>query len=153
MSTQDADLGGNAVTPHPARRGLSAMLCTPAGRWTVLAFAVVMSGVLAAIFAVHGDVAMTVASPVILIGYALAVTLLGRRSETAALLSDQAADERRTLIQLKAQAFSFNVLTAVLVGGFIVQIARGQQSGTFMWLGAIAGIVYIGSVACFARRG
>ena len=153
MSTQNADLGGNAVASRPARRKLSAVLCTPAGRWTVLAFAVVMSGVLAALFAVHGDVVMTVASPVILIGYALAMTLLARRSETAALLSDQGADERRTLIQLKAQAFSFNVLTAVVVGGFIVQIARGQQPSTFMWLGAVAGIVYITSVTYFARRG
>jgi hypothetical protein len=153
MSMHNADVGGNAVAPRSARRKLSAALCTPAGRWTTLAFSVVMSGVLAALFAVHGDVGMTVAAPVILIGYALAMTLLARRSETAALLSDQPADERRTLIQYKAQAFSFNVLCAVLVGGFVVQVARGQASSPFMWLGAVAGVVYIASVAYFARRG
>jgi hypothetical protein len=115
--------------------------------------AVVLGGLLSGVFAVRGDVVMAIAAPVILIGYGVTATLLARRSETAALLSDQRADERRVLIQLKANALSFNVLCVVLVGGFIVQVVRGQGSGPFMWLGALAGAVYIASTAYFSRRG
>lgn len=122
-------------------------------RWSVVLFGVVLGGLLSGVFVVRGDVVMAIAAPVILIGYGLAVTLLARRSETAALLSDQRADERRVLIQLKANALSFNVLCVVVVGGFIVQVVRGQGSGPFMWLGALAGAVYIASTAYFSRRG
>ena len=122
-------------------------------RWSVVVCAVVLGGLLSGVLAVRGDVVMAIAAPVILIGYGVTVTLLARRSETAALLSDQRADERRVLIQLRAGALSFTVLCVVLVGGFIVQVVRGQESGPFMWLGAVAGAVFIASTAYFSRRG
>jgi hypothetical protein len=122
-------------------------------RWSVFVLAVVLAAGLSMVFGLHGDVLMAVIGPVLLVGYAVGLLVFARRSETAALLSDQRADERRKQIQLYAGAASFNVLVLVLVGGFVVQLARGQESGPFMWLGTIAGVAYIVAVVFFSRRG
>jgi prepilin signal peptidase PulO-like enzyme (type II secretory pathway) len=85
-------------------------------------------------------------------GLAVVLVLVRRRSETVKGLLDR-RDERINTIDLRATAFAGVLLIVTVVGGFVVEIARGQDGAPFYWLGAIAGVAYIGAVIVLRLRG
>ncbi|WP_436771884.1 hypothetical protein [Yinghuangia sp. YIM S09857] len=122
-------------------------------RWSVLATACLIGGAMSVVAAVNGRAFLAVAMPLIVIGYALAVTVLGRRSDIAAQLGGREDDERRRLINLKATAASGGVMVIATLVGCLVQLARGDVGGPFTWLAAAGGVSYMAAAAYYTRRG
>ena len=92
--------------------------------------------------------------------YSLAVTavfgaliLLGGRSETIRGLRGDGRDERFRQIDLAATAIAGIVLITVIIGAFLVEVARGQDGSPYAALGAVAGIAYLGAIAALRLRG
>lgn len=126
----------------------------PANRWIVPATCVAFAVVLLVIGVVRHDMWLTIASPLIMIGYGAFLLLFARRSEAVSLLAGDESDERRTALQLKARAATAQILVLVLVGGFIWSLSTGSHHAqTFSWLCAVGGISYIGSLVWYSRRG
>ena len=92
--------------------------------------------------------------------YALAVMvafggliLLGGRSETVRGLRGDGRDERFRQIDLAATALAGIVLITVIIGAFLVEVARGHDGSPFAALGAVAGIAYLVAVIALRIRG
>lgn len=121
--------------------------------WVVPGVAVALGLVLCAAQAVRGEIRDGLTSLAILTGYAAVLALLAGRSETVSLLRGDSVDERAALIQQRALAFTGNVLVTVLVGGFLVQVARGSGDiGTWAALCAVGGVSFAGALAVLRRR-
>lgn len=72
-----------------------------------------------------------------------AVLLVARwRSETVRGLLDR-RDERINSIDLRSTAFAGAVLILVVLGAFVVEVARGGDGQPYANLGAVAGVAYI----------
>ena len=82
-----------------------------------------------------------------------AVILLGGRSETIRGLRGDGSDERFRQIDLAATAIAGLALITVVIVAFVVEVARGQDGLPYSWLGAIAGVVYLGAIAVLRLRG
>lgn len=82
-----------------------------------------------------------------------ALFLFGRRSETLQGLGGPGRDERWAMIDLHATALTGLVLIAVIIGAWLVEIARGDDGSPFAALGAVGGVAYIVIVAVLRRRG
>jgi hypothetical protein len=68
--------------------------------------------------------------------------LIGTRSETVAGLLDR-RDERINAIDASATQFAGMTTLVVVLGAFMVEIARGQDGMPYAALGAIAGVAYV----------
>jgi hypothetical protein len=79
--------------------------------------------------------------------------LLGGRSETIRGLRGDGRDERFRRIDLAATALAGIVLVAVIIGAFLVEIARGQDGSPYAALGAVAGLAYLGAIVALRLRG
>ena len=55
-------------------------------------------------------------------------------------------------VDLKASAFAGLLLIAIVIGGFMYEIADGDDGSPFAQLGAIAGVAYIAAVAFLRWR-
>jgi len=84
---------------------------------------------------------------------AIGLVLLGRRSETIRGLAGPERDERFALIDLRATASTAVVLILAILGGFVFEIARGHSGAPYLWLGVLAGVAYLVSVAILRWRG
>ena len=82
-----------------------------------------------------------------------ALILFGGRSETIRGLRGDGRDERFRQIDIQATAIAGTVLIAVVIGAFIVEMARGQDGAPYNWLGAIAGVAYLGAIVALRVRG
>jgi hypothetical protein len=82
-----------------------------------------------------------------------AALLLGGRSETVRVVRGDQPDERWRMHDLRATAFTGLVLILVIIGAWLVEIARGQDGSPYAALGAIAGLVYLGAVIALRVRG
>ena len=80
-----------------------------------------------------------------------AIFAFGGRSETIRGLTT-GRDERFAQIDLKATAVTGLVLIITVIVAWLVEIARGHSGNPYGWLGAIAGLTYIGAVAFFRWR-
>ena len=92
--------------------------------------------------------------------YALAVMvafggliLFGGRSETVRGLRGDGRDERFRQIDLAATAIAGMVLITVIIGAFLVEVARGHDGSPFAALGAVAGLAYLVAVVALRVRG
>ena len=56
------------------------------------------------------------------------------------------------MIDLRATAITGVVLIIVVIGGFLYEIARGQDGSPFALIGAIGGLAYIIAVAVLRWR-
>ena len=73
------------------------------------------------------------------------------RSQWARGLLD-ARDERLIALDLRATAISGGVLILLVLGGFVVDIARGGDGSPYAWLAAVAGVTYLVSLFVLSRR-
>jgi hypothetical protein len=121
-------------------------------RRIVLGCCVILGLAMGVLIGGNSTIVAGVVTAAIVIGYGVAVTLLGSRSETAKLLSGGESDERQALIQLKAAAFTGIVLVVVVLGGALVELAQGENDGPFVWLGAAGGATYVLASAYLSRR-
>jgi hypothetical protein len=82
-----------------------------------------------------------------------ALLLLGGRSETIRGLRGDGRDERFRQIDIHATAIAgLAVITAIIIA-FVVELARGHNGSPYTWLGAIAGLAYLGALIIFRIRG
>jgi hypothetical protein len=100
-----------------------------------------------------GTVAGAAISTAIPIGYAVVVTLLARRSETAGVLAGQPVDERWELMNQEAAAWAFGLSAIVVIAAFIVAGATGGDRLPYAFAGAIMAVAYVGSLAVIRLRG
>jgi hypothetical protein len=85
---------------------------------------------------------------------AIAATLLfGGRSETIRVVRGDQPDERWKMHDLRATALAGLVLILVIIGAWMVEVARGHDGSPYAALGAIAGLTYIGAVIAQRVRG
>jgi hypothetical protein len=82
-----------------------------------------------------------------------AALLLGGRSETIRVVRGDQPDERWKMHDMRATAFAGIVLILVIIGAWIVEIARGHDGSPYQALGALAGIAYLGAVITLRVRG
>jgi hypothetical protein len=82
-----------------------------------------------------------------------ALFLFGGRSETLQGLGGPGRDERWAMIDLHATALTGLVLVTVIIGAWLVEIARGEDGSPYAALGAVGGLAYIVIVAVLRRRG
>ena len=82
------------------------------------------------------------------------VLIVGRRFEPVALLAAPTSDERSVGLHTRAAAAAGQVLAAVIVGGFLYDLARGALDHS-QWtpLGGAFGLAYLVALFVFSRRG
>ncbi len=82
------------------------------------------------------------------------VLLVGRRSDFIGVLASPGSDERAANLHVRAAAAAGQVMAAVIVGGFLYDLARGNvDHSQWPWLGAVFGITYLIALLVFTRRG
>ncbi|RJL20835.1 hypothetical protein [Bailinhaonella thermotolerans] len=122
-------------------------------RWFFPVFCLVLGLLMGVPTMLRGDVGLGIAFVAIMVGYAAILMLTRRRSETTSILSGELSDERHKLNELRARGATANVLALVTVGGFLVQVWRGEDATAFAALGAVGGLTYIAALVYHSRRG
>ncbi len=88
----------------------------------------------------------------IMVVFSGVLVVAGRRSETVRGLLDH-RDERLSAMDLRATAASGLVLILMVIGGAVVELARGHSGAPYTWLAAIAGLAYLVAVVVLRVRG
>ena len=88
----------------------------------------------------------------VMVALAIALVLFGRRSETVSGLSGPGRDERWKAIDVAATALAGSVLVTVIIGAWLVELAKGEDGEPYSQLGAVGGIAYILAVALLRWR-
>ena len=101
---------------------------------------------------VAGDLVFGAVGLGIMVVLSAGLALAARRSETVRGLLDR-RDERISAIDARATAITGNTLIVVIIGAFVVEIARGQDGMPYAWLGAVGGVVYVLTVVVLRFRG
>jgi hypothetical protein len=78
--------------------------------------------------------------------------LFGGRSETVRGLRGDGRDERFWKIDLVATAIAGMTVISVIIGAFIVELARGHDGNPYAWLGAIGGLTYLVAIVVLRMR-
>ena len=89
----------------------------------------------------------------VMVALALVFVVFGRRSDTLAGLGGPGRDERWQAIDVAATALAGSVLVAVIIGAWLVELAKGEDGEPYSQLGAVGGVAYILAVAFLRRRG
>ena len=122
-------------------------------RSPVLAVGIVIGLVFGAAGLIGGDPPWRAAiSTAIPIGYALLVTIVGRRSETVSVLAGRPVDERWEHINLEASAWALGITAIVILAAFIVADATGGDWMPYAFMGAVMAVAYAGSLAVIRLR-
>jgi Predicted membrane protein (DUF2178) len=79
----------------------------------------------------------------IMVAFSTFVALAGRHSDTVAMLGDDVHEERHVQLHQQAALYTLNILALVIVGGFIVSIARGGDGNPYAFLGFVGGVTYV----------
>jgi hypothetical protein len=122
-------------------------------RWWMPAFSLGLGLVVVAAFAIGGNVSDGLASFAVMALLALIVAVGGRRSETIDGLSGPGRDERWAMIDLRATAFAGLVLIVAVIGGWLYEVADGQDGNPYGLLAAAGGLAYLVAVAVQRVRG
>jgi hypothetical protein len=120
-------------------------------RWYMPAFSVFLGLLMLGAFAIGGDVADGLYALGVMVAVAAGILVLGR-SETVRGLSGPGRDERWAKIDITATALSGLVLITVIIGGFLVEVARGEDGQPWSQLGAVGGVSYVIAVALLRWR-
>lgn len=96
-------------------------------------------------------IALTMAGVMAVYGLVL---LVGRRWDIVGVLAAPASDERAWNAHTRAAAAAGQVMAAIIVGGFLYDLARGTaESSPWPWLGGVFGVTYLIALLVFVRRG
>src|SRR5690348_16977113 len=120
-------------------------------RWWPPAYALAVGAIVFAAFAL-GDNAGDGAEAAAVFVLLAAALAFGTRSETLQGLGGPARDERWAMIDLRASALAGLVLVLVVVGGWLWEIAHGDDGSPYGQLAAVGGIAYILAVALLRWR-
>ena len=120
-------------------------------RWWMPAFSVFLGLLFLGAFWIGGDPGEGLLALGVMAALGLGFLVFGR-SETVRGLSGPGRDERWAMIDIHATALAGMVLISVIIGAFLVEIARGQDGSPYGQLGAVAGIAYIIAVAVLRAR-
>ena len=128
--------------------------CQVAGqsKWLLPMFCLILGGIVLLAGWLGGQLVAGIYGLAVLAVFGLVVLLLGGRSETVRGLTVD-RDERFAQIDLRATAATGLVLIVTVIAAWLVEIARGHSGNPYGWLGAIAGLSYVGAVAFFRWRG
>jgi drug/metabolite transporter (DMT)-like permease len=120
-------------------------------RWWMPSFCLFLGAVMLAAFAIGGNAGDGLAcfGVMAVVGAAF---LLGRRSETLQGIGGPGRDERWAMIDVHATALSGVVVILAIIGGWLYEVANGQDGNPFTWLAAVGGVAYIVAVAVLRRR-
>lgn len=88
----------------------------------------------------------------IMLAFTGALVIGSRYSDTIALIGDDVRDERHVHIHQRAALYTVNVLSAAIVIGALVDIARGGNGMPYLWLAAVAVVTYFGLILLLSRR-
>lgn len=88
----------------------------------------------------------------IMLVVAAVLGIVSRYSDTVALLGDDVRDERHVHVHQRSALYTLNILALVIVGGFVLDIARGGDGDPFAFLGAVGGGTYIVFLLVLSRR-
>jgi multisubunit Na+/H+ antiporter MnhB subunit len=81
-----------------------------------------------------------------------AVFLLGGRWDPVRQLRGDTQDERGAAIDLRATAAAGTVVILVVILGFVVKVAQGEDPSPYAEIGAVGGVAYIAALAWLRRR-
>jgi len=121
-------------------------------RYFMPLFSLFLGALVFAAFAIGGDLTNGLFA-IPLFGGIAALFFFARRNETIQGLGGPGRDERWAMIDLTATAATGAVLIAVIIGCWLVEIAKGHDGNPYGLLGAVAGLAYIISVAILRLRG
>lgn len=121
-------------------------------KWTVPAFSVAMGLVLlgAGILGHHVGDGLFGLGVMTALG---AVFAFGGRSETIRGLRGDGRDERFHAMDARATLASGSVLLVAVLVAYVVSVASGDSGEPYSWLGAVAGVTYLASIAWLRIRG
>jgi hypothetical protein len=121
-------------------------------RWFLPSFCAVMGVVLFVAAWIGDDPGKGAWFLAVLTAFGLLVLLAGR-SETVRGLRGDGRDERFKMIDIHASAIAGIVLITVLIGVWIVELARGRDGEPYTQLMAVGGVAYLAAVALLRWRG
>ena|SRR6478735_6577801 len=121
-------------------------------RWFMPAFCAVMAALIFAAFAIGGNPGDGAISGAVLLVLGGVFYFGARRSETLAGLGGPGRDERWQHIDVHATALTGGVLILVIIGAWLVEIAKGHDGNPYGALGAVGGLTYITAVVFLRRR-
>ncbi len=120
-------------------------------RWSMPLFLLALGGVIFAAMAIGGNPDEGAMSFVVM-AVAAAVFWFGGRSETLRGLGGPGRDERWSMIDLRATAFTGGALLVVLSGAWLWELAQGEDGDPYNQIMAIGGLSYIAAVAFLRWR-
>ena len=120
-------------------------------KWFLPAFSVAMGLVLFVAAWIGDDLRRGLSYLAVLTGFGLIVLFSGR-SETVRGLRGDARDERFRMIDIQASAFAGLIVILVLIGAWVVEIARGHEGDPYARLLAVAGVAYLVAIAFMRWR-
>jgi protein-S-isoprenylcysteine O-methyltransferase Ste14 len=121
-------------------------------KWIQPLFAVALGVLFLAAMWIGGDPRNGLYSLAVMVAFG-ALILFGGRSETVRGLRGDGRDERFRQIDLAATAIAGLVVITVIIGAFLVEVARGHDGSPYATLGAVAGVAYLVAVAALRLRG
>ena len=92
-------------------------------------------------------------SAAIPVGYAILVTLLARRSDTARVLMGRPVDERWEHFNLEASAWALGLTAFVGLAAFVFAEATGRDWAPYAFMCAVMAIGYVGGLTVLRLRG
>ncbi|KAB2380724.1 hypothetical protein [Actinomadura montaniterrae] len=122
------------------------------GRWGVPLTGVVVGAAMCVASGLNGRWGLGLAMLAIMVAYGALLLVFGGR-EPVAMLAREDGDERQRAIQARASHISFNLVAVFVVGGFVVDLARGGDGMPWAVIAAVGGAAYIATVAVLSRRG
>ncbi len=120
-------------------------------RWSMPLFLLALGGLIFAAMAIGGNPDEGAMSFVVM-AVAAAVFWFGGRSETLRGLGGPGRDERWSMIDLRATAFTGGALLVVLSGAWLWELAQGEDGDPYNQIMAIGGLSYIAAVAFLRWR-
>ena len=114
---------------------------------------VIVGGLLgAAQYSAGNGVGPAVLGAAIPIGYALVVTVLGRRSSLSSALAGRPVDERWEHINLEATALALGISAGVVVGAVAFALASGGDWQPYAFIGAVMAAGYLVALVVIEQR-
>ena len=126
---------------------------TTLARYPALAAGIVIGPLVAAAdLAGGGSIPSAVVSLAIALGYAIVVTVVGRRSDLASTLGGRPVDERWEHINLEACAYALGISAVIVLAAFLVTDATGGAWGPYALMGSVIALSYVGSLVLVRAR-